>query len=119
MREGLRPLEQRCREDGLKLRAFRGAIDVGLNDEIHGRTLSAQDNEPGASPAGPRQDHVRRPVGVQPTIDLPLRAREVQQLRLQGMIKSLPSHSRAASLDSWSGPQLVPLSGIRRRQSPP
>ena len=48
VREGLRLLEQRSREDALKLRAFQAAIDVGLDDERHGRTVSVRNVELGA-----------------------------------------------------------------------
>ena len=52
VREGLRLLEQRSREDALKLSAFQAAIDAGLDDERHGRTLHISDDELGAFLSG-------------------------------------------------------------------
>ena len=45
VREGLRLLEQRNREDALKLSALQAAIDVGLDDEQRGRVVSIRDDE--------------------------------------------------------------------------
>jgi antitoxin ParD1/3/4 len=45
VREGLRLLEQRQREEALKIEALRAAVDVGLEDVRQGRTvrLAAED----------------------------------------------------------------------------
>lgn len=52
VREGLRLLEQRSREDQLKLSALQAAIDIGLDDERRGRVLKVRDDELGAFLAG-------------------------------------------------------------------
>jgi len=48
VREGLRLLEQRQREDALKLDALRVAVDAGLEDVRQGRVIRLAAGEVGA-----------------------------------------------------------------------
>ena len=48
VREGLRLLEQRQREEALKLEALRAAVEVGLEDVRQGRVVRLTAGETGA-----------------------------------------------------------------------
>jgi antitoxin ParD1/3/4 len=48
VREGLRLLEDRQREDELKLEALRQAIALGLDDAANGRTITVEPEEMGS-----------------------------------------------------------------------
>ncbi|HQR90341.1 MAG: addiction module antidote protein [Caulobacter sp. 12-67-6] len=52
VREGLRLLEQRQREDDLKLERLRQAVELGREDARHGRTLRIEPGEVDAFLAG-------------------------------------------------------------------
>lgn len=52
VREGLRLLEQRQREDELKLERLRQAVEIGRDDARRGRTVRIEPGQTGAFLAG-------------------------------------------------------------------